>query len=97
VFGEDDVEAKYAAGAKVRINAHDARGRVFDSQVALYQNMIGEILSSMAVVGFTIPQARSNEMPAGESYARTLYYYTVLLDNGTTLQYVIEDCLELLS
>ena len=88
------MEAKYAVGTKVRINVRDSRSKIFYSEVALYQDQIGEILGSITVVGYLIPRPWSNNMEALGNPAYPVRYYTIRLDNQTTLQYVTEDCLE---
>jgi hypothetical protein len=84
---------KYIAGNKVRIKSQDLIGRVLDANISQYENMTGEIIESTNIVAFIVePWAK----PGGTGERVTVYYYTVKIDEETTLNDVLEDCLEII-
>jgi hypothetical protein len=94
LFGEGWMGPKYAAGAKVRIKAHDFLGIVLDPEIQHYENMMGEILNSINIVAFiSDPWAKIG----GTEKRISIYHYTVRISDQITLYDVTEDCLEGLS
>jgi hypothetical protein len=87
------VQPKYSYGMRVRIRARDAGGQVRYRELERYENMTGVVLSSKAIVAYVFrPMATIENQPARP--ATTLYMYTVKLEEGVTLQDLIEYCLE---
>ena len=83
---------KYAKGAKVRIKAHDFLGIVIDPEIHHYENMIGEILDSINIVGFIRdPWAKIQ----GTDRRIAVYHYTIRVGDQITLYDVSEECLEI--
>jgi hypothetical protein len=87
------MKPKYSKGSKVRIKSHDILGRVMDPKIHLYENMAGEIIESISIVGF-IREPWSNLQDPDERI--TIYHYTVRIDDHVTLHDVLEDCLEMI-
>jgi hypothetical protein len=87
------VQPRYSHGMKVRIRARDAGGQVKYRELERYENMTGVVISSKAVVAYVLrPVAAIERSPARPD--TTLYMYTVKLEEGVTLQDLIEYCLE---
>ncbi len=85
------LQSRYLNGTKVRITAQNSQSNLVNPEILHYNNQIGEIVHSVAALGFVIPQSWTN---TAEFSRHTLYYYEVQLEDGTILQYVSEDCLE---
>ena len=85
---------KYTAGTKVRIKAHDFLGMVLDSEIQRYENMTGEILDSINIVGFiSEPWAKIG----GTGKRISIYHYTIKIDDQIILHDVSEDFLEIMN
>jgi hypothetical protein len=85
------MKPKYLAGSKVRIKSHDFLGRILDPNIHLYENMSGEIIESINIVGFIRePWAKLKD----RDERVTIYHYTVKINDQVTLHDVLEDCLE---
>ena len=82
---------KYSAGSKVRIKSQDLLGRNLDRNIHLYENMSGEVIESINIVGFMIePWANLKD----QDEQVTIYHYTVRINDEVTLHDVLEECLE---
>ncbi len=51
------MQARYLNGTKVRIMAQNSQGNLVNPEILHYNNQIGEVVHSVAVLGFVIPQS----------------------------------------
>jgi hypothetical protein len=84
--------SKFSAGNKVRIKSSDFLGRPLDPRIQQYENMVGEIVEGIGIIGF-LGEKRLN-LNEHIDYI-TIYQYTVRLNEEITLHDVLEDCLEI--
>ena len=87
------MKPKFLTGTKVRIRARDKNSRLLHPDIDQYEDVIGTVLSSRSVVAFTVEPALKN-VYAGTNIITTVYMYSIKVDNGTTLQDLMEDYLE---
>ncbi len=86
------MKAKYAAGSKVKIKPRDFISGVLNPEIRHYEEMTGEIVESICVVGF-VGETRTNPNTPDEHV--TVYHYTVKISEDVVLHNVLEDLLEL--
>ena len=87
------VQPRYPDGMKVRIRIKNAEGQVLYRDLERYENMTGVILNSKAIIAYFLPFVTVVER-SQEDWPITLYMYTVKLEEGITLNDLIEYCLE---
>jgi hypothetical protein len=83
--------AKYSEGSRVKIKITERDGRSLLQVIEGYENQTGKVLSSKAVVAYTL---RSLMAEVHDTPATTLYLYNVKLEDGDTLFDVMEFYLE---
>lgn len=83
------MKAKFAVGTKVRIRVGH-RGLYAFSDLSRYDNLTGEVISSMPVVAYVMRSWRMDEQGVAES----IQCYRVRLQEGIELTDLLEDCLE---
>lgn len=92
---EVSMEPKFGNGAKVRIKARDKYGRLLDPDIEKYEGHIGTVISSKSVVAFaSAPTLITGYL--GEVTLTKLQMYSVVVDDGSTVQDLTEYFLELL-
>lgn len=87
------MQPKYSDGMKVRIRTKNTQGQVIYRDLERYESMTGVILSSKAIIAYSLPSMTIPER-APEDWPITLYMYTVKLEEGITLNDLIEYSLE---
>ena len=80
--------AKYARGAKIRINAKKGDGEFSYSLIREYNGMTGEVVSSVSVVAYLVDPGFGRHTP------QTIEAYIIRLDAGVEVQNIVEDYLE---
>jgi hypothetical protein len=88
------MKSKFSPGNKVRIKSSDILGRILDPTISMYENMTGEIIeitNIVAFIGGPWSTLKDSNQPI------TIYHYKVKIDDQTTLQDVLEECLEIIA
>ena len=84
---------KYQEGMRVRIRIRDADGQILFRELERYESMTGVVLSSKAVVAYSMEPVAVTEQ--SQTYPpKALHMYKVKLEEGVTLDNLTEYCLE---